>query len=140
MRSDARLIAAVLLFAAALMGQGGGLNLPPGAILLSTTIPCPWGTTEYSRAAGRLLMPIPSSAGAAAVAAATARTSGNAYGPTEAARLHGSVRTAFIRFGSSGGDAGYSSAFIFHGSSPSGLDPHPVNDPPFVRVLACVVD
>ena len=139
MRSDARLIAAVLLFAAALMGQGGGLNLPPGAILLSTAIPCPFGTTEYSRAAGRLLMPISSSAGAAAVAAATARTSGAPYGPSEAARLHGSVRTAFIRFGSSAG-AGYSSVFIFHGSSPSGLDPHPVNDPPFIRVVACVVD
>ena len=142
MRSDVRRWTAAAVVAAALLGvaaarQGGGINLPPGAILLSTTIPCPWGTTEYTRAAGRMLMPIPSSAGPAAVAATTARTSGDAYSATERARLHGSVRhDTFIRLTPA---AGFSSLSIFH-SGPTPHNPQPVFDPPFIRILACVVD
>ena len=61
MRSDARrwaaaaVVAAAVFGAAALAGQGGGLNVPSGALLLVTGPVCPWGTSPWTIGHSRYL-------------------------------------------------------------------------------------
>lgn len=134
MRPDARLIAVVvLLFAAALLvGQGGGLNLPAGAILLTTRAPCPWGTTEYRRADGRFLLPVSSGRGgfsAATIAPATADIVGAGRGlPAESSGL----ATGALSPATSPGFGRHT--FLTTGHTVN------LNAAPSIRVLACVVD
>lgn len=140
MRSDARRYAAAavtgaaLFGAAALAGQGGGLNLPPGAILLTTRAPCPWGTTEFTRADGRMLLPVASSRPgftAAVIAPATAQVSGHPLGLPADTVLHGSVQ--LLQIPRSGG--------VTHSILLTSMpNPNAVGLPSAIRVLACVVD
>ena len=48
------LAAVVVTFS--LAARQGGINIPPGGLLITTSADCPWGTTRYSTADGRHLV------------------------------------------------------------------------------------